>query len=115
MTDDQKAGLKAAAQVIADEARRLFATWSTKVPETVKVTTRGQSVKVSAGSPAAPAAFFAAKPRNRAPAWANRKSPWHYTGYHDSLSEAAENKLDDAASAWADAVIPDLIDKNLGH
>lgn len=112
--NDVRDALKKAAAILADKARELFSDWSKSAPPTVKVTTRGQTVKVVAGSPDAPAAYFAAKPRNRAPAWANRKSPWHFTGYHDSLSEAAELTLDEVSAAFTDDILPKLTTEYLG-
>jgi len=50
-----RVGLRAAGQLVADEAKAR-ASWSTKIPGSVSVSTYGVGVKVKAGGPKAPMA-----------------------------------------------------------
>jgi hypothetical protein len=110
MAVDDKDALRACAQLVADKAKELFDTWSKRASATVRISVRSGTARVTAGNADTPEVFFAQVPRNRAPAWANRKSPWHYTGYHDSLSEAGEQTLDEVSSKYTDIMLPKLLD-----
>jgi hypothetical protein len=117
MPVDQTTALRKAATIIADEAKRIAGLFSKRIPATVNVRVSNANSKatIAAGGVEAPSAFFAEKPKNRAPAFGHMKSKWHFTGYHPFLEEAAEAKADEAMQAYADELIPKLIDDSLGR
>lgn len=101
--------MRAAAEIIAAEARRLAASWSVQVPPSVRVSGGGTSATVSS---AAGPSYPNEVPRVRHPVFGHRDR-WVDNAYRPFLAPAAAAKADAAAAEVAKAV--DDICHRLGY
>lgn len=118
MTTKQAPALRKAGEVIADEARRIALTIGHKKPmgrtaRSIRITVYEayNKANVSAGGPDAPEAVMFEEPRARHPLFGNDKY-WYDQPHRPFLEEAAEAKADEAMQAYADELIPQLLDEN---
>jgi hypothetical protein len=108
--------LKQAAEVIAEDARVLSATWSERVPASVRVygvrgTGRGQSVTISAGGVRAPMAYTNEGYRGGRPVWhpvygRGDRADWTWVPQtpRPFMRPAAEARAGQAADVFAKAI-----------
>lgn len=100
--------LQQAAQVIADRAKEVSSTFSTRIPGSIKVVTSEETgrVQIKGGGAKAPNAYPFDPPSNppvRHPLFGNRDY-WYAQPYRPFLEEAAEAGGDEAAEALANVI-----------
>lgn len=108
--------LKYAARIIAQAAKDIAGTFSTRIPPAIKTfATSSDSVTINGGSPGGQwgwtpiHAWMFSEPHGSSvpkhPLFGNR-GKWYYQPYRPFLDEAAEAKSQDAAEAYADVAFP---------
>ncbi len=91
--------LGAAAQIVADEARRLAAAWSRQVPPSVSVSVRGRVATITADAPPARPNELAL----RHPLFGDREH-WYGPDDRPFLAPAADAKSDAAMARYAQKI-----------
>jgi hypothetical protein len=104
--------LSSAAGVIADRARAISGTWSTRVPESVRLyLARGQVVTIAAGGIRAPQAYTFENPRGGPGVWHpvfghGPRNTWHWARQtpRPFLAPAGDEAAGQAADVFAKVV-----------
>jgi hypothetical protein len=114
MAVSETTALRKAGNIIADEARKIASTigkktHTGKIAASIEVSVRGSKATISAGGPSAPAAAMFEKAGARHPLFGNEEH-WYTQPYRPFLEEAAEAKAEEAMQAYADEMIPKLLD-----
>lgn len=104
-------GVADAGRMIRDDARER-ASFSAKIPATIRVSASGTTATVKAGTAAVPEAALWERPGGwRHPTFGHR--PWHHEGPHQYLHPALEAQREPATRRILDAVV-EAIDSVLG-
>lgn len=115
MPDARRAGLRAAAEVIARFMRRVAAVKSDETALAVNIVFEGQEVAIRAGRPGG---AYGWKPIQALMLDDNRRHPlfgntghWYYEGYYPITEETVQLSADYAAAAYADVAIPLMLEE----
>ena len=94
--------MRAAANLIANEARRLAASWSVQVPPSIRVTSGESTAEISSGvGPSYPNEVIRVRHPVFGPTLRNPRPGWVTNKYRPFLKPAADAKADAAAAEIA--------------
>jgi len=99
--------LRDAASIIADRAKEIAATFSKKIPPTIKIAGGTGGLEITAGGPdgqVAPNAYMFETKGARHMTFGHRDAPWHDQPYRPFLEEAAAQTIDKASEAYAKVI-----------
>lgn len=97
--------MRAAAMIIARQAKLLAAVWSVQVPPSVKVQARGWTATISSGvGPSYPNEVIRVRHPVFGPTLKRPNPPWVTNAHRPFLAPAADLKADEAAKEIANVV-----------